>query len=70
MCTVALQRGEHAVVGADRANRVVHNRDFDAAEVELTAALSLFRRAGADGQVSRCEALRRDLAAARAAPRE
>jgi tetratricopeptide (TPR) repeat protein len=32
--------------------------DTDAAEVELGAAISLFRRAGADGQVALCERLR------------
>lgn len=32
--------------------------DRDAADVELGAAISLFRRAGADGQVALCEALK------------
>jgi hypothetical protein len=32
--------------------------DRDAADVELGAAISLFRRAGADGQVALCERLR------------
>ena len=42
-------------------------RDFDAAEVELNAATSLFRRSGADGQLARCEAIEQQLQAARAA---
>ena len=59
-----------AEVRRSLARVLLEDRDFDAAEVELTAALSLFRRAGADGQVSRCEALGRELRAAREAPRE
>jgi len=39
--------------------------DLDAAEVELTSAMSLFRRAGAAGQLALCEALSRELGGAR-----
>lgn len=41
--------------------------DLDAAEVELNAAASLFRRAGAAGQVALCEAVSRELATLRSA---
>jgi DNA-binding winged helix-turn-helix (wHTH) protein/predicted negative regulator of RcsB-dependent stress response len=56
-----------AEVRRSLARVLIAERDFDAAEVELCAATSLFRRAGADGQLDSCEALNRELSLAREA---
>jgi DNA-binding winged helix-turn-helix (wHTH) protein len=39
--------------------------DLDGAELELTSAISLFRRAGASGQVALCDVLMREIGSAR-----
>jgi tetratricopeptide (TPR) repeat protein len=60
-----------AEVRRSLARILIAEGDFDAAEVELTAAMSLFRRAGAEGQLALCERVSRELSAARrdASPR-
>lgn len=54
-----------AEVRRSLARVLLAERDFDAAAVELNAAASLFRRSGASGQLELCEALSRELEAAR-----
>jgi DNA-binding winged helix-turn-helix (wHTH) protein/predicted negative regulator of RcsB-dependent stress response len=56
-----------AEVRRSLARVLIAERDLDAAAVELNAAMSLFRRSGADGQLVPCEALALELAAARLA---
>jgi DNA-binding winged helix-turn-helix (wHTH) protein/predicted negative regulator of RcsB-dependent stress response len=71
----AAARSSHAVntplacaeVRRSLARVLIAERDLDAAEVELNAAMSLFRRSGAGGQLTACEALARELATARLA---
>jgi tetratricopeptide (TPR) repeat protein len=58
-----------AEVRRSLARVLLAERDLEAAEVELAAAMSLFRRAGADGQLTLCDALSRELQDARAAAR-
>jgi DNA-binding winged helix-turn-helix (wHTH) protein len=54
-----------AEVRRSLARVLIAEGDFDAAEVELTAAMSLFRRAGADGQLGLCTVASEKLRAAR-----
>ncbi len=56
-----------AEVRRSLARVLIAERDFDAAEVELASATSLFGRAGAAGQVQLCETLNQALHAARGA---
>jgi hypothetical protein len=54
-----------AEVRRSLARVLIAEGDFDAAEVELTAAMSLFRRAGADGQLGLCNGVGEELRTAR-----